>query len=178
MGALALPTASQTDRLSGLVDMDSLRLNRLEAYLEGRVSKLYTPLLVMHVLAAVLGLGSTASVAIVAATARRHAVAMGASIWLSPLLRYSTLSLVTMLVTGVLLDFTAAGAFSSAWWFRGSVLLLITTGILNSLTRRMVRAVPKEEKREKLVLGRVQLLAYGMCALLAAITILMETKPF
>jgi hypothetical protein len=43
--------------------------------------------------------------------------------WLFPLLRYSALSLVTMLVTGVLLNLTAAGAFSAAWWFRGSVLL-------------------------------------------------------
>src|SRR5438874_6950082 len=87
----------------------------------GRVSKLYAPVLVVHVLAAVLGLGSIASVGIVAATARRtQRAAMGASMPLLPLLRYSALSLATMLATGVLLDLTAAGAFSAHWWFRGS----------------------------------------------------------
>ena len=85
---------------------------------------LYTSVLVVHVLAAVLGLGSITSAGIVATTARRTQQVAMASIWLFPLLRYATFSLVTMLTTGVLLDFAASGAFSTAWWFRGSVLLL------------------------------------------------------
>ncbi len=109
---------------------------------------LYTPVLVIHVLAAVLGLGLITSVGIVATTARRTQHVAHASIWLFPLLRYATFSLVTMLATGVLLDFAASGAFSAAWWFRGSVLLLVATGILNGVTRRTIRAVPAHGEGE------------------------------
>ena len=138
---------------------------------------LYTSVSVVHVLAAVLGLGSITSAGIVATTARRTQQVAMASIWLFPLLRYATFSLVTMLATGVLLDFVAAGAFSGAWWFRGFVLLL-ATGILNGVMRRAIRAAPAHSEGEAPVLRRVERLSYGMCALLGAITILMETKPF
>src|SRR4029453_17328823 len=50
----------------------SHRNRRLGARIGGGVvSSLYTPVLVAHVLVAVLGLGSIASIAVVAATARR-----------------------------------------------------------------------------------------------------------
>jgi hypothetical protein len=145
---------------------------------EAYVHNLYTSLLVVHVLAAVLGLGSITSAGIVASTARRTQQVAMASVWLFPLLRYATFSLVAMLATGVLLDFAASGAFRDAWWFRGSVLLLIATGILNGVTRRAIHAAPSHERAEAPVLRRVERLSYGMCALLGAITLLMETKPF
>jgi hypothetical protein len=141
------------------------------------VSNLHTYLLVAHVLVAVLGLGSIAASAIVAATARRaKRGSTEALMWLVPLLRCSTFSLVAMMPTGFLLDLTVAGAYSATWWFRGSVLLLVATNVLQSLARRAVRRGIANENDGDLL--RVERLTYGMCALIAVITILMEVKPF
>lgn len=137
------------------------------------------PLLVTHVLVAVLGLGSIVSVALVAGTARR--VGHGStdvSAWLGPLLRYSAFSLAAMLVTGILMDLAAGGAFSAQWWFRGSALLLVATGVLHAQARRAVRTGLAREDRGDATLRRVERIAYGMCALIAAITVLMEVRPF
>jgi hypothetical protein len=143
------------------------------------VSSLLTPLLVIHVLVAVLGLGSTASVAVVAATARK--VGRGSTdipAWLRPLLRYSSISLAAMLVTGVLMDIAASGAFHDWWWFRGSALLLVATGVLNAQARRAVRGTLAIGEGADAVLRRVERIAYAMCALIAATTVLMELRPF
>ena len=138
---------------------------------------LYTPILVTHVLIAVLGLGSIASVALVAASARRDGNSTDASRSIGLLLRYSGLSLVTMLITGILLDVASGGAFRGAWWFRGSAILLLATGVLLGQARRALRSVGQGDGRE-VTLRRVERIAYGMCAFLAAITVLMEVKPF
>jgi hypothetical protein len=143
------------------------------------VSRLYTSVLVVHVLVAVLGLGSIASVAIVAATAgRRGRGAADALTWLGPLLRYSAFSLAAMLATGVLLGATSAGAVYEAWWFRGSALLLVLTGALHARARRAVRRGLANEGDGHLAVRRVARLACGMCALIAVIAALMEVKPF
>jgi hypothetical protein len=141
------------------------------------VSGLYTPVLVAHVIVAVLGLGSVSSVAIVAGAVRRAGGgAAGFSLWLGPLLRYSALSLAAMLITGILLDLTAGGAFRGSWWFRGSALLLFATGALHAQARRALR--PGSQDDGDAILKRVERIAYGMCGLLGAITVLMEVKPF
>jgi hypothetical protein len=88
------------------------------------------------------------------------------------------LTLAAMLVTGVLLDLTMSGAFSRTWWFLGSVLLLLATGALHGRARRAVRKGLGEESGNEFVLRRVERMAYGMCALIAVITVLMEVKPF
>jgi hypothetical protein len=143
------------------------------------MSILYQSLLATHALAAVLGLGSIASVAIVASKARRAGRGLTeVSIWLGPLLRYSALGLAAMLVTGVLLDLIVSGAFSGTWWFRGSALLLLATGALHGRARRAVRKGLSEEGGKEFALRRVERMAYGMCALIAVITVLMEVKPF
>jgi hypothetical protein len=143
------------------------------------VSKFYTPVLVAHMLVAVLGLGSIASVAIVATTTRRSGRALPeATLLLRPLLRCSALSLGAMFATGAFLDLAAAGAFSREWWFRGSALLLFASGVLQGLARRAVRHGFANEGDAEIILRRVEWLAYGMCAMLAVITVLMEVKPF
>jgi hypothetical protein len=141
------------------------------------MSRLYVPVLVVHVLVAVLGVGSIASLAVLAGTARRAGRgSTDPSAWLGPLLRYSAVSLGAMLATGALLDFAAGGAFHEAWWFRGSALLLVATGGLHARARRAVRL--GGEGVTAVTLRRVERIAYGMCALIAAIAVLMETKPF
>jgi len=143
------------------------------------VTHLYTPVLVIHVLVAVLGLGSIASVAIMAGLARRSGRGLpGVAEWLGPLLRWSAVSLAIMLITGVLLDVTAGGAFRRFWWFRGSGLLLLATGALHGQARRAVRRGSTQKDDSDILLRRVARMGYGMCALIAAITVFMEVKPF
>jgi hypothetical protein len=143
------------------------------------VSRLYTSLLVIHVLVAVLGLGSLASIAILAATAGRAGrSAAEALAWLGPLLRYSAFSLGAMLATGILLGATSAGAVHEAWWFRGSALLLVLTGALHGRARRAARLGLANAGDGELAVRRVARLAWAMCALIAVIAVLMEVKPF
>jgi hypothetical protein len=144
------------------------------------VTHFHTPVLVVHVLVAVVGLGSITSVAIVAATARRAGRGSAAVLpWLGPLLRYSAVSLAAVLATGVLLDLTANGAFSAAWWLRGSVLLIVATGLLHTQARRAVRLGLAKQDDGDVVLRRVEWLGYGMCALISLIVVLlMVVKPF
>jgi hypothetical protein len=142
------------------------------------VNHLYTSVLVAHVLVAILGLGSIASVAIVAAAARSVGRGSTAALtWLCPLLRYSGLSLAAMLATGILLGITG-GAVHEAWWFRASAVLLVPTGVLHAQARRAVRRGLANGDDGGLVLRRVARLGYAMCAIIAVITVLMEVKPF
>jgi len=142
------------------------------------MSNLFVTTLVLHVLVAVLGIGSIASVAIIAATARRSRRSTKETFsWLSPLLRYSAISLAAMLVTGILLDLAARGAFRHSWWFRGSALLLLAIGALHGQGRRAVRSGLADEANGSVALRRVERIGYAMCALVLAITILMVVKP-
>jgi uncharacterized membrane protein len=143
------------------------------------VTRLFFPILVLHVVIAVLGLGSILSIALVAAASRRAGdSAVQVSAWLALLLRVSASSLGAMLVTGVLMDAAAGGAFHQWWWFRGSALLLVLTGVLNARARRVVgRGLGPDAGRDA-ALRRIERLAYGMSALVAAITALMEVQPF
>ncbi len=143
------------------------------------MSRLFIATLVLHVLVAVPGLGSIASIAIITTTARRgRRGTTEAFAWLGPLLRLSAISLAAMLVTGGILDLAAQGAFRPSWWFRGSVLLLIATGALHGQARRTVRLGLVHETTADPVLWRVERITYAMCALIVAITFLMVVKPF
>jgi hypothetical protein len=140
---------------------------------------LFLSMLVLHVVVGILGIGSIASVAILATTARKSGRGAAETFsWLRPLLRTSAVSLGVMLVTGGILDFAVKGAFRSSWWFRGSVLLLIVTGALHGLSRRTVRSGVTTEVNSDIMLRRVERVAYAMCALILAITVLMVVKPF
>jgi hypothetical protein len=140
---------------------------------------LYVVALVTHVLVAILGLGSVVSVAIMAATVRKSGRGMAeASTWIRPLLRLSAFSLAGMLLSGVAMIYVAGGGFHRAWWLRLSVLLLLVTGALHARARRALKTEPANEHEARLVLQRVEWIAYGMSSLIATITVLMELKPF
>jgi len=142
------------------------------------MSALFVPVLVIHVVVAVLGLGSVVSIAVVAATARRRGRGSpDVSAWIAPLLRASAASLAAMLATGIVMDVVTRGAFHEWWWFRASALLLVATGLLHARTRRAVRAALDPARGDD-ALRRVERMAYGMSALIAGITVLMEAKPF
>jgi hypothetical protein len=142
------------------------------------MSILFIPILVIHVVVAVLGLGSLLSVAVVAGIARRvERVSTDVTASLATLLRYSAVSLGAMFATGVLMDVVTGGTFHDWWWFRGSALMFVAIGALHARARRMIRLGLGTDERDA-ILRRLERIAYGMCALVAAITILMEAKPF
>lgn len=142
------------------------------------MSQLYLPVLVVHVVIAILGMGTVAAIAIIAATGRRQGSTRTVLTWLSPLLRYATLSLALMLVTGVLMGIAAGAAAHQTWWFRGSALLLLPTGALLGQARRAVRQALANESDGVAAIRRVEGIAYGVCSLVALIAVLMEAKPF
>ena len=143
------------------------------------MTRLFVPILVLHVVVAVVGLGSILSVALIAAASRKAGRGSAdVSAWLAPLLRFSAISLGAMLVTGMLMDVVTGGAFHRLWWFRGSVGLIVLTGVLNGLARRVVRRGLGPDADREAALRGVERLAYGMSGLIAAIAALMEVKPF
>ena len=143
------------------------------------MSRLFVPTLVLHVVVAVMGLGTIVSVPIVAAAARRNRQNTKEIFsWLSPLLRLSAVSLAVMLVTRILLDFAAQGGFRHSWWFRGSALLLLVTAALHGQGRRAVRSGLADGGNGDAALRRIERIGYAMCVLVLAITILMVVKPF
>lgn len=83
-----------------------------------------------------------------------------------------------MLLSGLLLDLLARGAFHGFWWFRGSVILLFATGAVHGQARRALRLGSASEDRPDPWVSRIEYSAYGMCVLIGAITMLMELKPF
>ncbi len=124
---------------------------------------LFTLMLVLHVLVAVLGLGSMVSIAVVALTTRRTERGAGEVLpSIASLLRLSAVSLATMLATGIMLDLAAKGAFRGSWWFRGSVLLLIAGGALNGAARRSIRSGYVEQADQGFVLQRIERIAHAM----------------
>jgi hypothetical protein len=92
--------------------------------------------------------------------------------------RLSGFSLAAMLATGILLGATSAGAVHEAWWFRGSAVLLVLSGAMHGRARRAARRGLANQDNGDVAVRRVARLAYGMCALIAVIAVLMEVKPF
>lgn len=143
------------------------------------MSLLFMPALVLHVAVAVLGLGTILALGLVASAAGK--VGRGgeqAALLLAPLLRSSALSLGAMFVTGILIDVAAGGSFHDWWWFRGSAVLLVLTGVLHGLTRRIARRGLGSDAGREATLRGIARLAYVMSMLLAVIVVLMEVKPF
>lgn len=121
---------------------------------------IYGVWLCVHVVVAILGVGQLAALGIVADKAD--------SATLIKLTRNVRLALLLMFVTGALLDFTSGGAFHERLWFRGSALLLLLTGVLSWRAKKAASAAQ---------VGQVRGAAWGMCGMVALITVLMELKP-
>lgn len=124
---------------------------------------LYAFCLCLHVIAAILGLGSIVGTLVVA----------GSEPPVPELLRRfgrrTNLALVAMLLTGAGVEAASGGAFHEALWFRISFALLLVLGALQALAARLLRS-----GRYRGV-GRT---AGAMCALVAIVTVLMEAKPW
>lgn len=137
---------------------------------------LYPILLSAHVVTAILGLGQIVGTAIVASSTPTNApVAPGTLTALRRLGRGTGGALAIMLLSGVLLEYTGGGAFHTMLWYRASFLLLIALGALQGWIRRTLRKVEREPDGR--ALRGVVRLSGVMCAVVAVVAILMETKP-
>lgn len=136
----------------------------------------YSILLSVHVVTAILGLGQIVGTAIVASSTPTNApVAPGTLTALRRLGLGTSGALAIMLISGALLDYSSGGAFHKMPWFRVSFFLLIALGALQGWVRRTLRKVERESHGR--ALRGVVRLSSAMCAVVAAIAILMEAKP-
>lgn len=137
---------------------------------------LYSILLSVHVVTAILGLGQIVGTAIVASsTPTNTPVSPGTLTALRRLGLGTSGALALMLLSGALLEHTGGGAFHAMLWFRLSFLLLVALGVLQGWTRRTLRKVERESHGR--ALRGVARLSGVMCALVAVVAILMEAKP-
>ena len=134
---------------------------------------LYSTTVFLHVLAAILGLGPLTTLAVVSSSSSSSiSVARFAQ-----LLRIVGWSLAILLVTGVLIIAQTHGAFGKAAWVRVSLGLFLILGALHGLVRRRLKS--NQDAASSLALPRgLSPLLWTMCTLVAAITYLMETKPW
>ena len=134
---------------------------------------LYSSLVFLHVLAAILGLGPLTALAI-ASSSPAPAVPLA---WFARLLRVVGWGLALMLVTGILLIMQTRGAYAGAGWTRVAVALFVVLGALLGIVRRRLRRSGQEAASGALPPG-VRPLLWTMCGLVAVITYLMEAKPW
>src|SRR5262245_8584939 len=131
---------------------------------------MYTAVIVLHVVVAILGVGQVGGLAVAVSAARRAGIALPqAASWLAPLLRYTRVSLGLMVLSGFGMDLLAKGGYHGLWWVRLSVILTV---IAFAFQHRAARALKQAN-----AVG-LERSAWSMCAAVAAITVLMEAKPF
>ena len=128
-----------------------------------------------HVVGAVLGGGLVAGIAIVAPMAARGAAPSTAL--LVRLTRWASLGLAVTFLTGIGLDIATGGSFHEHVWFRVAGVSMVVAGALLGVMRRRVRRVASGDE-DAAALRVVPYLAYGACAVVTWITVLMELRPF
>ena len=134
---------------------------------------LYSTSVFLHVLAAILGLGPLTTLAVVSSS---PTPSMPPDRF-AQILRVVGWSLLAMLVTGVILIAQTRGALGQTAWVRVSFGLFIVLGTLYGMVRRRLKGRRSTPSSVTLPRGLSPLL-WAMCALVAAITYLMEAKPW
>lgn len=134
---------------------------------------LYSAIVCLHVITAILGLGPLTGVAI---ATTGHSSELFPWDHLTRLMRIAGWSLVGMLVTGAGLIAMTHGALGDTGWMRVSFALFLFLGFLHGLAMRQLRrgrsATPPSTPANSL--SRI---LWTMCAVVAAIAYLMEAKP-
>lgn len=136
------------------------------------------PILVLHVVIAVVGVGVFGAIPIVAAAARQETASLANTDALATLFRYTRWSLVLILTTGVLVEYAAHGAFHTSGWFRTSFGLLLLLGFAHARARATFRKANADGGDRARALRRVEGWGWTMCVTVVIITLLMEAKPF
>jgi hypothetical protein len=134
---------------------------------------LYSTSVFLHVVTAILGLGPLTTLALVSSSTTS----------IMPVERFGQLlrvvgwSLGAMLVTGVFIVAQTQGALGKTAWVRVSFALFVVLGALHGITRRRLKRSLATAPSAALPQGLSPLL-WTMCALVGAITYLMEAKPW
>ena len=139
----------------------------------------YVATVALHAVVAVVGIGLLGAIPITASQARCSGVAASKSL-LESLFRYTQWSLAIMLLTGVLLDFTAGGGFPTK--VRGSALPSVSSlsFVCHARARRAFRRGLAPGGDAEAALRTVERLGWVMCAIVGLIVWLaccMEVKP-
>ena len=138
---------------------------------------LYALAISIHVVTAILGLGQITAIVVLASDMSTGAPADGGS-WtaLHRLVLGTRWSLVIVLLSGALVEFASGGAFHERWWFILSFFGVLALGAINGVMGRALKR--RESAGSKRALERVVRGAWTMCALTAAIAVVMEVKPW
>lgn len=129
---------------------------------------LYSVAVAIHVLAAVLAVGLVGAIPITARLARQANRLADAEGTMKALLRAVQAGLGVMLLSGVLLDVSASGAFHKTGWFKASMVAIVVLGALLGQARGAIR---------RGALHQMERWGWAMCTVVALITVLMQAKP-
>jgi uncharacterized membrane protein SirB2 len=123
---------------------------------------IYATALVIHVVAAVLGVGQVVGLAIASGVAKPDAAL------LKTLAQTARWSLALMLLSGIAMMAITQGAYGHAGWLQASVAGFLVIGFLMGQVFRALKAQSY---------GRVRTLAFATTVLVAVVVALMEAKP-
>ncbi|NVB78422.1 MAG: hypothetical protein HOV81_08530 [Kofleriaceae bacterium] len=127
----------------------------------------------VHILVAILGMGSITASAVLARPSSGVA-----PVALRSLGRLAGAAMGLMLVSGLLLDYFASGAFHRANWFRLAMLATIASGIAMGYARRAIGQVIAGKADRDRAMGRAAGAIWVAVALVAFIVVLMVRRPF
>ncbi len=144
---------------------------------------LYSVAIAIHVLVAVTGVGLVGAIPITArimrvAGPRAESGSPGSGErTLGALLLATQLAFVLMVVTGLLLDVSMAGAFHRTTWFQVSIAVLLGVGFSHARARAHLRSASAAGGHRDAALGRVERWGIVMCVGVGALALLMQVKP-
>jgi hypothetical protein len=135
---------------------------------------LYSTVVFLHVATAILGLGPLTVLAVVTSRPTPAAVP-----WtrVGQFLRLVGWSLGGMFVTGAIIIALTRGALGETGWMRTSFGLFILLGALQGIARRQLRKILSAAS-QTLSTKPLNTVLWAMCVVTAAITYLMEAKPW
>jgi len=133
----------------------------------------------LHVLIAVLGIGTIGALPIAARSARLASLAPDAlAVSVRPLLLAARISLLLVFASGAAVDFAFGGAFHRAAWFRLAGLLVVATALcLGRASVALARAL-SGGLGAPVALRRVEFWGFMSVIAVACVVVLMEWKPF
>lgn len=133
---------------------------------------LYSLLVSLHVITAILGLGPLTILALATSSGAPTSPPVER---IAQLLRLTGWSLLAMFLTGAGLIALTHGELGKTGWVRVSFGLFLLLGALHGISRRRLSRARSATPPLAPVLGA---LPWAMCAVVAAITYLMEAKPW
>jgi len=140
---------------------------------------LYSLVVSVHVLVALLAVGPLVAIPLGAHSARRLRLGLGAlGAWAQQLFRLAGAGMVVAFLSGALLDYIARGAYHYAGWFRLAGLLLAVTAVCQARARAALKQGLAGKLPDAVALRRIELWGSTAISAVAAIAVLMEWKPF